>query len=183
MTEMADSQFQCPSCNQPLQVSDEMWGQVVACPACNYQVQIPAAAPATASASRPPPLPTIFCSKCGHKNLAYNLKCVLCGALLHEQPARKYAVTDDGTMGGLIPYKNAQSLWAYYLAIFSLIPCLGVPLGIAAVILGIRGLKYAELHPEAKGKGHCWTGIILGAFCSLGYLLLILVLVMAGAFK
>jgi hypothetical protein len=57
-------------------------------------------------------------------------------------------------------------------------PCIGVPLGIAALVLGIKGLKYAELHPEAKGKVHAWTGIILGALCAIAYTLLIAILLM-----
>ena len=53
-----------------------------------------------------------------------------------------------------------QALLAYYLGVFSLIPCIGIPLGIAALVLGIKGLKYAKLHPEAKGKGARWAKII-----------------------
>lgn len=92
-------------------------------------------------------------------------------------------VSDDSTMGWLIPYKNAQALWAYYLGIFSLIPCVGIPLGIAALILGIRGLKFGDLHPEARGKGHAWTGIILGGLCAVVYTLLIAIPMMMVAFN
>jgi len=84
-------------------------------------------------------------------------------------------------MGGLIPFKNARALWAYYLGVFALVPCIGFPLGIAALILGIKGLKFAELHPEARGKGHAWTGIILGTVCMIGYALLTLLVIMIGA--
>ena len=75
----------------------------------------------------------------------------------------------------LIPYKNAQALWAYYLGVFALIPCFGMPLGIAALILGIRALKYSGQHPEAKGKAHAWVGIVLGGICTVCYVLLIVV--------
>lgn len=84
-------------------------------------------------------------------------------------------------MGGLIPYKNSQALWAYYLGIFALIPCIGIPLGITALVLGIRGLKFADANPEAKGKGHCWTGIILGGLCAFGYSMLIIMLLVIAA--
>ena len=72
--------------------------------------------------------------------------------------------------GGLIPYKNAPALTAYYLGVFSVIPCLGIPLGIAAVILGILGLRRAARRPEVKGKVHAWIGIVLGALFALVYL-------------
>jgi hypothetical protein len=72
----------------------------------------------------------------------------------------------DGT-GGLIPYKNPQALIAYYLGLFSLIPILGVFLGIAAFILGIRGLSARKLNPVIKGSAHAWIGIIMGGFMTL----------------
>src|ERR1700691_993745 len=42
----------------------------------------------------------------------------------------------DNTIATIIPYRNAPALIAYYLGIFSLIPCVGFVLGIAALILG-----------------------------------------------
>ena len=78
----------------------------------------------------------------------------------------------DGGVSTLIPYRNAPALTAYYLAVFSLIPCLGALLGIAAFILGIVGLRRAAEHPEAKGKVHAWIGIILGAICAVVWLTL-----------
>jgi hypothetical protein len=63
----------------------------------------------------------------------------------------------------LIPYKNPMALTSYYLGIFSLFPCLGAIMGIVAVVLGIKGLKLANAHPEAKGKAHAIVGIICGA--------------------
>jgi len=94
---------------------------------------------------------------------------------LHAVSQPGFVVASDNTLGGLIPYRNARALWAYYLGVFSLIPFLGIPLGVVAMVLGIKGLKYAELHPEAKGKVHAWIGIIVGGLFSLVYILLIAV--------
>lgn len=66
-------------------------------------------------------------------------------------------------MASLIPYKNPMALISYYLGIFSLFPCLGAFMGIAALILGVKGLKVANAHPEAKGKAHAIVGIICGS--------------------
>jgi hypothetical protein len=74
---------------------------------------------------------------------------------------------------GVIPYKNPQALTAYYLGIFSLIPVLGLFLGIAAFVLGIKGLKFRKLHPETKGSAHAWIGIILGGLVAVAHLVLI----------
>ena len=70
----------------------------------------------------------------------------------------------EGDMtGGVIPYKNVPALVAYYLGVFSLIPCVAVPLGIAAVICGILGLIKRQQHPQVRGAIHAWIGIVLGA--------------------
>ncbi len=86
------------------------------------------------------------------------------------------APASDGGVSVVIPYKNPKALIAYYLAVFSLIPCAGIPLGIAAVVLGILGLKFAAAHPTARGKVHAWVGIILGGLCALGYTLVPLII-------
>ncbi len=87
----------------------------------------------------------------------------------------------DGTLGGLIPYKNSSALLAYYLGVFSLIPCLGIVLGIAAFVLGLNGLKFAKAHPEAKGKTHAWVGIIVGGLFGFGYLIAAICLAVVAA--
>lgn len=82
--------------------------------------------------------------------------------------------------GGLIPYKNPPALTAYYLAVASLIPCIGILTGIPALILGIKGLKRANREPWIKGKAHAWIGIILGGGMALVWTLAIAIpLIMA----
>jgi hypothetical protein len=77
----------------------------------------------------------------------------------------------------LIPYKNVKALVAYYLGVFALIPCFGLVLGSAALVLGILGLKAAARNPEAKGKAHAWAGIILGGLCVLANAVMIVAVV------
>ena len=69
--------------------------------------------------------------------------------------------------GGLIPYRNVPALVAYYFGVFSILPLIGFPLGIAAFILGILGLRKAAQVPEAKDKIHAWVGIIAGGLFAL----------------
>lgn len=83
-----------------------------------------------------------------------------------DRPRRRRRRADDegDATGGLIPYKNGKALAAYYCGVFGLIPCFfgcGI-FGVVPIILGILGLKYANEHPQAGGKGHAITGIILG---------------------
>lgn len=83
--------------------------------------------------------------------------------------------------GGLIPYKNAKALAAYYCAIFSLIPCVGAVLGPIAVVLGFLGLKHANQYPEASGKAHAYVGVILGGLTALLNIGGPIVLIVVGA--
>ena len=179
---MSDFRLNCPHCNRPLKARDALRGRAMPCPSCRGLVQVPQAAAGPAEALRPPvrgPSPAsqpaaevVFCTHCGEQNTENNFRCVRCGAVLHEPSGPPHPATDNGTLGGLIPYKNAWALLAYYLGVFALIPCLGVPLGIAAVVLGIVGLHFAKSHPEARGKGHAWVGIVLGGLSTTGHVLI-----------
>jgi len=102
----------------------------------------------------------IFCMQCGHKNGENSYRCEGCGSLLHQMPP-----PIDSGLSSIVPYRNAKALFAYYCGVFSLIPCLGLPLGLAGVVLGILGLHYAARHPQAKGKVHAWVGVAVGGFC------------------
>jgi hypothetical protein len=88
-------------------------------------------------------------------------------------------VEGDAT-GGLIPYKNAPALVAYYLGVFGLIPLIGPLLAIPAFILGIIGLRKRAKTPVIKGAAHAWIGIVLGVF-SIGYHLLIVATIVGSA--
>ena len=78
----------------------------------------------------------------------------------------------DGT-GGIIPYKNPKALLAYYLGIFSLIPVIGIPLGIAAFVLGILGLRDRARNPAIKGSLHAGIGIGCGGLFALLWIVII----------
>ncbi|MCP3959632.1 MAG: DUF4190 domain-containing protein [bacterium] len=69
--------------------------------------------------------------------------------------------------GGIIPYKNPPALTAYYCGIFSLMPFIGIFLGIPALILGIVGLKKKKANPVISGTVHAWVGIIMGGLTTL----------------
>jgi hypothetical protein len=68
-----------------------------------------------------------------------------------------------------IPYKNPLALIAYYVGVFAFIPCVGLLLGPAALIVGIMGIRYRNKHPTAGGLGHAITGVVLGSVTTLGY--------------
>ena len=89
------------------------------------------------------------------------------------QPSQHVGLTPTSTQtegdatGGVIPYKNAPALLAYYLGIFSLLPCIGLFLAIPALIFGIIGLRQRAKNPAIKGSVHAWIGIVLGGIFTL----------------
>jgi hypothetical protein len=74
---------------------------------------------------------------------------------------------DDGVLNSLIPYRNPKALVGYYLGVFSLIPCAGLLLGPAAIVLGWLGIRHRNAHRSAGGLGHAITALVLGALTSL----------------
>lgn len=87
------------------------------------------------------------------------------------------AIQGDST-GGVIPYKNPHALIAYYLGILALIPVIGVPFGLASVILGFMGLSRRKQNPVIKGSIHAWIGIVFGVlsmFCGGGILVAMII--------
>lgn len=93
------------------------------------------------------------------------VKCRHCGAFLHEgapPPAGNDAIQT------LIPTSNPQALMAYYCGVFGLIPCLGLPLALVALVLGILGLRKVK-QKNLPGTGHAIAGIVLGGLITLVY--------------
>lgn len=98
------------------------------------------------------------------------------------QPANtpQSQVTGDNT-GGVIPYKNPMALAAYYCAIFSLIPGVGLLLGPIGFGLGIKGFMDYRAEPQRAGQVHAWIGIILGGLTGAAHVLFILGMIIAAA--
>jgi hypothetical protein len=78
-----------------------------------------------------------------------------------------------------VPFKNKAALTGYYLAIFSLIPGLGLILGPFAFVLGIQGTCLATLNPQVRGGHHAAFSIVLGMITTIVNWV---VLVMAAVF-
>jgi hypothetical protein len=83
------------------------------------------------------------------------------------------APRSDDAAATLIPYRNKPALIGYYLGVFSLSACIpilgivGVGMGIAALVLGVKGLRNVKANPTAKGTVHAWIAIVCGTLFSL----------------
>ena len=102
------------------------------------------------------------------------------GPMPAKPVAAPVSAEGDAT-GGVIPYKNMPALLAYYLGLFSLIPCFGLFLAVPAFILGIVGLYKRSQNPAIKGSVHAWIGIVLGGLCTLLWGGLMIMSIIAGA--
>lgn len=148
-------EFKCLDCQNYFNVDDGKDKPEVICPNCKSNNSEP-----TSSATTPKEV--IFCTKCGKENLFNLYKCEACATLLHGPLDNTHIASADSGITSLVPYKNACGLAAYYLGVFSLIPCFGIPLAVAALITGYSGLRNAKKNPQIKGKVHAWVGIVLG---------------------
>ena len=153
----------CPECSGKLQVADSVVGKKIKCPKCSKVFTAPTEEQAAITAEPPPPVQEGITTdatdddKIVSEELDRPRKRV---RDIRRDPAEEAVST-------IIPYKNGRALAAYYLGVFSLIPCVGLLLGPAGLILGILGLRYVKAHPTAKGTGHAIAGIILGGLTTL----------------
>ncbi len=77
-----------------------------------------------------------------------------------------------------IPSRNGPALASYYLGLFSLFPCLGFPLGVAAIYYGLQGLRRVRENPAVRGGAHAWVGLICGGlFGFFNFLLLVITII------
>jgi hypothetical protein len=83
--------------------------------------------------------------------------------------------------GGIIPYKNPKALIAYYLGLFSILPLIGLVMGVVAVVLGILGLRERKAHPEIKGGIHAGIGIGCGGLMALVWTFVVVMIIVAMA--
>lgn len=131
------------------------------------------------------------CPKCGETNYATDRQCMSCGAsLVGAQPPPPPVpaapmigppvASSGGAFEAVIPVRNGSALAAYYLGLFSLVPFIGVPMGVVAVVLGIKGLQFGKANPGVHGTVHAWVGIICGGFWALVYAFLTVAIVLGA---
>ena len=118
------------------------------------------------------------CQQCGTPQPEGARFCITCGLPVETRRAGQPAPVQSGSgpqappavqpasadfpFQQLIPARNPPALIAYYLGVFSLVPCFAPLLGIPAVVFGIIGLRRA---PAAGcGTAHAWIGILVGGF-------------------
>lgn len=95
-----------------------------------------------------------------------------------QQPAPSpQPVQESDAFQMMIPTKNSYALISYYMGIVGLLPFIGIPFSIAAIVLGALGLKKYAINPTPGAKVHAIIGFVLGIVEMLvfvGFLVLML---------
>lgn len=93
-------------------------------------------------------------------------------------PVPTGAAGQGDSTGGVIPYNNPNALLGYYLGILSGLPIIGLPFGIAAFVLGIKGLQAVKKNPAVRGTVHAAIGIGCGGVFAVTWALAVIGLVL-----
>jgi len=142
---VSDTKFNCPHCNQKLEVPQDMLGQVIDCPTCNRKIQLLAAElpkpkpksadvlpPASSTPSQPSPQglkDSRPCPFCGETILSVAKKCKHCGEFLDPKERRHI---EASRMVTGIPLQSKKRSGC--LPVFLVVVVFGIILLIVAVI-------------------------------------------------
>ena len=169
-------QIQCPSCSRVLDFPDDRAGQVVTCPGCGGQMQLPAeitvepAAPRADPGPASPGGPTRDCPYCGEQILAIAQKCRHCLTMLSGPQAGQ-----PGGTGAAEAVASGEGKKALVLGIIGVVIfCLPV----VPIVLGALAIKYGKSvkdHPAEAGAGQAavilgYIAVVLGSLVILGHL-------------
>ena len=92
-------------------------------------------------------------------------------------------VVNDDSLQTLIPTKNKPALIGYYFGIFGLLPFIGLPLAIVAIVLGKKGLNQYNAKPTPGAKVHAMIALVLGIIEVTFFTLFVLIIIIAHQTK
>src|SRR5262245_21812429 len=108
------------------------------------------------------------CPSCNAENDKETARCSECGAVLARKPNRRATeVEAPSPFGWPVEPVNWPCTRAYWVACVGSVPGLGLVLGPAAVVLGLRAKAHARTEPECTTPEQATAAVLLGAISTL----------------
>jgi len=162
---MSDMKFNCPHCEQPLEVPEEMLGDTIECPSCNGSIQLPKPeyqpepdslvelqTPMQQPPSAPPQRQTKDCPFCGEEILASARKCKHCGEFLDGSSSPASTISQKKSVGPENKIWEGHPSGLYYLGHWVF--------GILLFPLGLITIPYAILDQRTRIYTHTTRKVI-----------------------
>jgi len=106
---------------------------------------------------------TLRCAACGKENERDEPRCTKCGGPLRRRRRRGVEAESDTPFSGEVAEHNRPALRAYRLAVFGIVPAMGLVAGPIACVLGLVAWLRGRHDPHFTAQGPATAAVLLGA--------------------